>query len=473
MKKINLIISAIFAFSLTSCSSNITNNDLSNISSKENKLTIGNSKLELENTFEEVKGFIISKDELKLSTTENSEFNTKAAITPDPFLIYTPTGSTTSYTLSLTFMSKLKSLILDGLLNKTDITNLASKATTSEKAFLTYISTNKALSEYIEIPNLIQDTNEPSLLKFAFNPTYAITADFLKAVYEKAINDSYNTVMFGVASTVNVLEKSEADALLASTTIADNKSYLNNFLTKDGAINKPLLNSSNQLVFVPKLATYYIDDMLVHGSTTNEKLSNISQLDRLSETTADTTRCGAGALIDTLIMLKGESSFPSLITTLGLTNSELTYKNIHLAQEALIKSVNAQTTGMTVDLVGNSITGGSAITAANKIGLKFGTSFISKDTKGSYQTNMGTFFDTNPKGVLYTSSNIDNTGKVSFSSSLANNHWVIISRRNGIYYVTHTGVGNGKGKSDYAISSTDLSTLYKSNKFLAPLTLVP
>ena len=110
MKKINLIISAIFAFSLTSCSSNITNNDLSNISSKENKLTIGNSKLELENTFEEVKGFIISKDELKLSTTENSEFNTKAAITPDPFLIYTPTGSTTSYTLSLTFMSKLKSL---------------------------------------------------------------------------------------------------------------------------------------------------------------------------------------------------------------------------------------------------------------------------------------------------------------------------------------------------------------------------
>lgn len=481
MKKIKLLSSLCLISSIFACT--VSTNKIeptSNTNSINKDRLISNSPIELNNTFEESKALIIGENDFQLINPEKeNSFNTKATVIPEPFILYKRSASI-SYVLTLSFMKTLKQLIADGLLNKSDISKLLLKATKPEKEFITYIT---SFEQVPSMPNLIQDDLESKTLSFVVSKNLNITSEFLKNVYSKVTN-----------TLDNAFEKTEMESIYnLPTTNNDEKTYLTNFLSTDGFNNKPLLDNLGKFILIPKLYNYYVDDMLVHGNTDIELLSNVSQADRILETLTDNARCGAGALFNALIYMKGKDAFFPAATAIGtsLVGTTFTYRNIHLAQEKLMSVVGAnQLTGLTIipNATSTSVASGTVQAAATKLGLILGPNFLTKSTgtAPTYTDSLKKYFTDNPNATLFVSSNIASSGTISFSSTLPNNHWVLLTSKKILtpgatpqdppilvekYYVTNTGGRNGTGKNHYELSDADFKVLTESNKFLTPLNL--
>ncbi len=366
------------------------------------------------------------------------------------------------------------------MLNKSEINKLLLESTKSEKAFLTYMGTFEGVAG---LNNIIQSPTEKTEFSFAISKNLNMSGQFLKNIHSKVTN-----------TIDSVFEKTEIDEIYNLPTInSDEKIYLTNLTNLDGTGNKPLLDNLGNLVSIPKLFNYYVDDMLVHGSTDIELLSNISQADRIPETLTDAARCGAGALFNALIYMKGIAAFFPAANSIGtsLVGTTFTYRNIHLAQDKLMSVVGAnQTTGLTIipDSTNKSVSGGTVQAAATKLGLILGPNFLTKstDTIPTYTDSLKKYFTDNPNSTLFVSSNIASSGTISFSSALPNNHWVLLTSKKVLtpgatpqdppvlvdkYYVTNTGGRNGTGKNHYELTDADFKVLTESNKYLTPLKL--
>ena len=69
-----------------------------------------------------------------------------------------------------------------------------------------------------------------------------------------------------------------------------------------------------------------------------ERLSYVSQKDKLVNTIADEARCSAAATLSGYLILGGD--FNKVASSLNLPSSEITFENIHLAQEKLYHMAN-------------------------------------------------------------------------------------------------------------------------------------
>lgn len=83
--------------------------------------------------------------------------------------------------------------------------------------------------------------------------------------------------------------------------------------------------------------TYY-EDQLLQAAGVEQVLAHISQRDALKETREDENRCGASALLAGHYVLYG--SFDGAFKKLGMRQSRLSYKKIHVAQELLYRKAN-------------------------------------------------------------------------------------------------------------------------------------
>jgi hypothetical protein len=80
------------------------------------------------------------------------------------------------------------------------------------------------------------------------------------------------------------------------------------------------------------------------GNSLIERLSYVTQLDNLNSTGWDEYRCSASAAINCYLYMGG--SWQNLVSTLELPESNLTYANVHHAQEKLYVLSGGDSTGM-------------------------------------------------------------------------------------------------------------------------------
>lgn len=196
------------------------------------------------------------------------------------------------------------------------------------------------------------------------------------------------------------------------------------------------------------------------GKTAVEQVSNVAQRDTLSETNDDTNRCGAGALLNAWLLLGGQFGEAAERLGLSATQRNLTYQNLHLAQEALYDSANTDgSDGLTSSfsfshrrgtIVSTTLTQEVAA-AVNKLGLKANVLVgETKETLHQRQGNVEKFFAQNPQGVLMAGIHLDTTSGDLTSVSAENpmNHFVLVHREGQDYYLVDTGASdNGAGNS--------------------------
>lgn len=387
---------------------------------------------------------IDSKVEKNYTTSfEKADFKLEATTTTVAEPVLKLSGG---YVLTLTFMRKLKSAIIDGILNKTELTQIISTSTLSEKAFLNAMK----VYSYVTIPNLVENVGDPTTLSFIINANFNITGSFLQAINQAGID--------------GVLEKSEIDSLNSLGNV-DEKTYLAGITKYDSYGNLPVLDSAYKLKNI-NLQMYYGEDKLIPSSNSAQIVSYLAQGDRLVETTTDSFRCGAGMLINASILFGGSTAFYNLSKNLGFTFSTMTYKNVHLVQDALMKKAGSPTSGLSCsyDSTGK-VTAGTLLTASTAIGLKVGGTLLAK-TSSSYQTSIANYFTSFPNAGLILMVNLNTTtGKIDYKAT--SNHYVLLTKENGAYMISDSGQRNGTALNHYQISSADLTALYTtSNKIL-------
>ncbi len=77
----------------------------------------------------------------------------------------------------------------------------------------------------------------------------------------------------------------------------------------------------------------YKETDLLPGHTIEQKLSHVSQIDKLEYTKNDYARCSASACLNAYLVMNGD--WPGLISKYGL-NQDLSFKNIHQLQDTLV-----------------------------------------------------------------------------------------------------------------------------------------
>ena len=103
---------------------------------------------------------------------------------------------------------------------------------------------------------------------------------------------------------------------------------------------------SDQRVILDRLPDVldFKEEQLLAGQSMIEKLSYVSQLDQLDSTGWDEYRCSSSAALNCYLYMGG--SWPNLVSLLGLSDSGLTYSNIHQSQERLFALAGGDSTGI-------------------------------------------------------------------------------------------------------------------------------
>lgn len=211
----------------------------------------------------------------------------------------------------------------------------------------------------------------------------------------------------------------------------------------------------------------YAESDLIPGESTLEKLKNVSQSDTLSETDDDHQRCGAASLINAWLLLNG--SFEEVNQKLGLERSELTYGNLHRAQESLFDKSNSDGQGglrssysysYSGDAVHNVTLGGEAAEAIRVLGLK-AEPLTGKTVSGFdfRKESVTSFWQKQPQGILLTGVYLDtDSGELqSPDQEHPQNHFVTIFKEGSSYYLLDTGASdNGLGNSLHELSAQQL-----------------
>ncbi len=290
------------------------------------------------------------------------------------------------------------------------------------------------------------------------------------------------------ASSDGVLDKREWQGLkkTAETVKAEQSSSDDAHLTKQVV---PFLDSvqvqtqigytlngpeKTQLQF--NFSPHYSESELVPGRTPREQVNYIAQRDHLPETNDESNRCGAASMLNAFLLMGG--SFSEAASRLGLPASqrEMTFGNVHRAQEALYDFASGGSEqGLSVELLKTYSNGqlqsvelqGDIVKAAQKMGLK-ATALHGKtsDTFDQREEAVKNLFYRNPSAVLLVGVNL-NQHSGTLSSPAENqpeNHFVTVFRDQGKFYVADTGASdNGKGNAVRELSRDQVTSfVYQS-----------
>lgn len=227
----------------------------------------------------------------------------------------------------------------------------------------------------------------------------------------------------------------------------------------------------------------YAEGDPIPGATPLEKVGNISQRDNLPETVSDGSRCGAASLLNAWLLLGG--SLGEANRKLGLSGDELTYANLHKAQEALFVTVNTDGNDSLSSSFGYTYRGDTLISTElrgeikqgiDKLGLKgdllTGSAVSSLSQR---QQAVDSFWKSHPEGVLLTGVYLDTaTGALrSPSAAEPQNHFTVIFQQQGqLYYLADTGASdNGANNSLHKLSQDQLAGfVYQSSGHVIGLT---
>ncbi|HEY9843667.1 MAG: hypothetical protein ACAI44_24200 [Candidatus Sericytochromatia bacterium] len=209
----------------------------------------------------------------------------------------------------------------------------------------------------------------------------------------------------------------------------------------------------------------YAESDAIPGESVRQKLSRVSQADNLAETDDEGNRCGAASLLNAWLLLGG--NFSEAATRLGLSapDGELTYAQLHTAQEALFDAVNTDgsdglSTSYSITYRGNEVVAleprGEIWDAIGKLSLN-GELLLSRKVDALHQRQeiVSDFWQRHPEGVLLTGLYLDAaTGAMrSPSADERQNHFVLVFQDADKRYLLDTGASdNGVGNSLHELS---------------------
>lgn len=231
------------------------------------------------------------------------------------------------------------------------------------------------------------------------------------------------------------------------------------------------LNGPDKTQLQFNFTPHYSESEPVPGRTPREQLNYISQRDTLPETNDEGNRCAAASMLNAFLLLGG--SFSDAASRLGLPSQqrEMTFGNVHRAQEALYDFASGgSSAGLSVELQQTHLNGqllsvelqGDIVKAAQKMGLK-ATALHGKtpDTFHQREEAVKNLFYRNPSAVILVGVNLNQqTGALSTpDGQMPENHFVTVFRDQGKYYLADTGASdNGKGNAVRELSTDQLKT---------------
>lgn len=244
-------------------------------------------------------------------------------------------------------------------------------------------------------------------------------------------------------------------------------------------INYTLRSPNQAVLFQFKFSPHYSESDTIAGNTTLEQLANVSQSDLLDSTNDDDNRCGAASTLNAFLLMGGQLN--DAVRMLGLPNSQsqMTYENIHLAQEKLYDIANTNgeaglTSGYTYQYgadnkIVNARSTNEIVKAADTLGLKIQPLMgETRDTLNQREKAVKEFWALRPTGVLQVGVYLDQTTgtmKPLSQDGIQQNHFVLITRHNGHYIMLNSGVlNNGDGSARRVLSQTEMQDfVYRSS----------
>lgn len=223
----------------------------------------------------------------------------------------------------------------------------------------------------------------------------------------------------------------------------------------------------------------YSESQRIPGNQTRTVLSHISQHDNLKETREDGNRCGAATLLNAYYYLHYD--FHGAFQKLGITpqySVSVTYKDIHLAQEKLYTYANTDRQAGLVagtkysyyssGAIFNVRPHGEILRGATLLGLKLHP-LMGPTQQQAYQrsSTVEQFWKKHRRGALMVGVHLNpQSGKLSVPTSFnAQNHFVLVLKDRGRYYLLNTGVvNNGDGSALKSLSQNEVkSFIYNTN----------
>lgn len=208
-------------------------------------------------------------------------------------------------------------------------------------------------------------------------------------------------------------------------------------------------------------APNYTENEQIPGENWAEVLSHISQNDTLAETQADQFRCGAAALLSARFLLSQDFASAFQRLNLNLEMARPTYREVHLAQEALYHYANmdgkpglvsaVRYTVYSDGRVAHPISEGEIQRGADLLGLKL-LPLIGNTRATLYQRKAAVqnFWRHYPQGVLLVGVYLNQkNGEITPPSApQTQNHFILIFRQWHAVYLLNSGVtDNGGGKA--------------------------
>ena len=234
------------------------------------------------------------------------------------------------------------------------------------------------------------------------------------------------------------------------------------------------LGKVEQLEFT--ITPAYSENEKIPGKNMLEVISNISQNDSLDETNDDGNRCAAGSIVNAYLLMGG--SFDSLASKFSI-DKELTYKNVHLAQEKIYDLSNIDDKpGIDMDLsysysqgtgkISDAVYKGELENVSQKIGIEINPLLgITVTTINNRSQSVKDFMQNNPNSVLQVGIYMNTkTGDLhSPSNTKPQNHSVLIFKRDDKFYLADTGTTtNGSGNSLREITKEHFSGFVENSQ---------
>lgn len=216
-------------------------------------------------------------------------------------------------------------------------------------------------------------------------------------------------------------------------------------------------------------APNYTEEEQIPGESWAEVLSHISQNDTLEETREDRFRCGAAALLSARFLLSQDFASGFQRLNLNLQMARPTYREVHLAQEALYRYANTDGNPGLVSAiryaiysdgrVANPVSEGEIQRGADLLGLKL-LPLIGSTRTTLYQRKEAVqrFWRQYPQGVLLVGVYLnEKSGEITPPNPQnIQNHFILIFRQKNEVYLVNSGVAdNGGGKALKLLNSQE------------------
>lgn len=221
----------------------------------------------------------------------------------------------------------------------------------------------------------------------------------------------------------------------------------------------------------------YAEEETIVGVNPAQVLARISQQDILPETKGDDFRCGAAALLAAHYLLY--RNWDAALSLVGVNSGPLTYKRMHLAQEALYQMANSDgIPGLNQRVVYQTLANGEIrvysnegeiVTAGQKLRLKITPLNPSVQEKPREKSRaILDFWTLHPQASLLLGVYLDpETGEVSQpnESNKVQNHFVLIFLQNQHIWMYNSGVlNNGLYTATHPLSVQEVEQLILQSK---------